>query len=65
MKVFKCGTPVGLLGSSMTGIVLAVCVRGSLVTYEVSWFVGDNRCTGWFQETELTVAATVRKMGLT
>jgi hypothetical protein len=64
MKVLACNTPVGLAGSSLRGTILAICVRGALVTYEVAWFVGDNRCTGWFQESELTVAANVRRMGL-
>ena len=48
----------------MRGEILAVCVRGLLVTCEVVWFVGDTRYTAWLQEPELTVAANVRRMGL-
>lgn len=63
MKVLPCGTSVAV-DDKYTGKILACCIRGRLVTYEVVWFVGDSRNSGWLQDFEFTVERGVRRMGL-
>ena len=65
MKVLPCGAPVELRGPKHRGEILAICIRETLVTYEVVWFVGDARNTAWLQESEIaSVNPKVRRMGL-
>jgi hypothetical protein len=65
MKVLPCGTAVELRGPRHRGEIITICIRETLVTYEVVWFVGDSRNTAWLQESEISPSdPKLRRMGL-
>lgn len=66
MIVLDLGTQV-LIGTEhdIVGRISAVTIRAA-VTYEVTWWDGRTRCTGWFEEWEIKPlghAAREIKMG--
>lgn len=66
MKVLPCEAEVLLSGSQLRGRILAICIRGSRVSYEVAWFNGDVRNIAWLEECEIELAdPKVRRLGLT
>ena len=48
MNVLACGTKVTLRVSNYSGTVIAICIRDSFVTYEISYYANGSYCAGWF-----------------
>lgn len=49
-SVLECGTTVLIIGTPLEGRTEAVCIRGNVVTYEVSWFAGEDFHVAWLSE---------------
>jgi hypothetical protein len=63
MKVLQTGTRIELGDGEISAVVLACCIRGDLVTYEVAWYDGGARHEAWVQEQEIETEARGRTVG--
>lgn len=53
--VYAPGTEVRI-GGGITGMVLAVTVRGTGASYDVAWWNGSTRCNAWLDACEISMA---------
>ena len=52
INVISVGEPVKI-GKNIDATVIAVCLRGNRVMYEVAWWDRNNRNTQWLEEFEV------------
>lgn len=61
IEVYKHGTPVKTVIGGIKGILIAICIRGEKVSYELSYFVDNEYRTTWLDECEFIVSKKNRK----
>lgn len=56
MNVYPIGTKVRLANNSINGVITAITIRGTTVSYECNWWSGRERKSEWLQEIEFEVS---------
>ncbi len=53
IEVFQIGTPV-IIGDKIEGTIIGLSLREHYyLTYEISWWNGNERKTSWFEQIEI------------
>jgi hypothetical protein len=60
VTVIAYGTDV-TIGGGVKGVITAVCMRGTRITYEVTWWDGATRRAEWMDAIEVNTESTSRQ----
>ena len=57
MEIIPCGTEVVLKRSEYRGVITGISIRGSRITYEVSYYESGTYKSNWFCDFEFLIDA--------